>query len=125
MPNGEDDNDGVTAGEARADETLGIDRSEQSGLGGDSSVLEEYGKDTVPDDEPEKPVVEEADLEPALPGTDPDVPADLASEKGGPDPTLPAPGHELREGPSKAVAGIRGEPLAEHHEHPKESGNVE
>jgi hypothetical protein len=130
MADGDDDNDGVTAGEARMDETLGIDRSEQSGLGGDSSVLEEYGKDTVPDDEPEKPMVADAEREPVLPGTDPDVPADLAREKGAPDPTLPAPGHELREGPSKAVAGIRGNPLAEHHEHPVQakagaSGNVE
>lgn len=88
-------------GEPRADETLGIDRSEQSGLGGDSSVLEEYGVDTDPTDAmAEKP---EAPLEAALPGTDPDLPADLAVPEGGPDPTLPEPGHELKPGIAKAA----------------------
>src|SRR5437868_6953487 len=88
MPDEEDD--GVTAGDVRADETLGIDKSEQAGLGGEASVLEEYGKDTEPDDLPEQPPLDEA----VLPGTDPDVPADLAREPGKPDPNLPAPGHE-------------------------------
>lgn len=86
-------------GEPRADETLGIDRSEQSGLGGDSSVLEEYGKDTDPTDHlPERAEAKEA----VLPGTDPDVPKDLAAEGGAPDPNLPLPGHELKPGISKA-----------------------
>ena len=86
-------------GEPRADETLGIDRSEQSGLGGDSSVLEEYGEDTDPTDHlPERAEAKEA----VLPGTDPDVPKDLAAEGGIPDPNLPLPGHELKPGISKA-----------------------
>ena len=86
-------------GEPRADETLGIDRSEQSGLGGDSSVLEEYGEDTDPTDH----LAERAESkEPVLPGTDPDVPKDLAAEGGAPDPNLPQPGHELKPGISKA-----------------------
>ncbi|MEA3166938.1 MAG: hypothetical protein QOJ26_1817 [Thermoplasmata archaeon] len=86
-------------GEPRADAELGIDRSEQSGLGGDSSVLEEYGEDTDPTDNlPER--VEAP--EPVLPGTDPDVPKDLAAEGGAPDPNLPLPGHELKPGLSKA-----------------------
>jgi hypothetical protein len=86
-------------GEPRADETLGIDRSEQAGLGGDSSVLEEYGEDTDPTDHlPERPEAKE----PVLPGTDPDVPKDLAAEGGAPDPNLPFPGHELKPGISKA-----------------------
>lgn len=86
-------------GEPRADETLGIDRSEQPGLGGDSSVLEEYGEDTVRDDLPERPDVP---LEAPLPGTDPDLPTDLAVADGGADPNLPLPGHELKPGISKA-----------------------
>jgi hypothetical protein len=86
-------------GEPRADETLGIDRSEQAGLGGEASVLEEYGEDTHPDDLPEKPSMP---LEAPLPGTDPDLPADLAVADGGPDPNLPLPGHELKPGISKA-----------------------
>jgi hypothetical protein len=86
-------------GEPRADGTLGIDRSEQPGLGGDSSVLEEYGEDADPTDH----LPERADAkEPVLPGTDPDVPGDLAAEGGAPDPNLPLPGHELKPGISKA-----------------------
>jgi len=86
-------------GEPRADEALGIDRSEQSGLGGDSSVLEEYGEDSDPTDHlPERAEAKE----PVLPGTDPDVPKDLAAEGGAPDPNLPLPGHELKPGISKA-----------------------
>lgn len=86
-------------GEPRADEALGIDRSEQSGLGGDSSVLEEYGEDTDPTDNlAERPEAKEA----VLPGTDPDVPRDLATAPGAPDPNLPLPGHELKPGISKA-----------------------
>ncbi|MHB1261539.1 MAG: hypothetical protein ACYC2H_07465 [Thermoplasmatota archaeon] len=86
-------------GEPRADETLGIDRSEQSGLGGDSSVLEEYGRDTDPTDH----LAEHADAhEAVLPGTDPDVPRDLAKAGGIADPNLPEPGHELKPGISKA-----------------------
>lgn len=86
-------------GEPRADEALGIDRSEQAGLGGDSSVLEEYGEDSDPTDH----LPERADArEPVLPGTDPDVPRDLATAGGIPDPNLPEPGHELKPGISKA-----------------------
>ena len=86
-------------GEPRADEALGIDRSEQSGLGGDSSVLEEYGEDSDPTDHlPERSEAKEA----VLPGTDPDVPRDLATAGGAPDPNLPLPGHELKPGISKA-----------------------
>lgn len=86
-------------GEPRADEALGIDRSEQPGLGGDSSVLEEYGEDTDPTDH----LAERAEArEPVLPGTDPDVPRDLAKAGGIPDPNLPEPGHELKPGISKA-----------------------
>lgn len=86
-------------GEPRAEATLGIDRSEQPGLGGDSSVLEEYGEDTDPTDHlPERGTA----AEPVLPGTDPDVPKDLATEHGGRDPNLPLPGHELKPGISKA-----------------------
>lgn len=108
MADGDDEtvDEGITAAEVSLEETLGIDRSEQSGLGGEASVLEEYGKDTVPDDAPEKPVVEEAEREPVLPGTDPEMPKDLEAERVGPDPTLPKVGHEVREGPSKPVAGL-------------------
>lgn len=109
MADGDDEmEDGITAGDIRSDETLGIDRSEQPGLGGDSSVLEEYGKDTVPDDEPEKPAVEEAEREPILPGTDPEMPKDLEADaaRAPPDPTLPKKGHEVQEGPSQALAGL-------------------
>lgn len=113
--------DDTDSGEPRADETLGIDRSEQSGLGGNTSVLEEYGKDTVRDDLPEKPVLEAEDKEPVLPGTDPDVPKDVVEERGGPDPTLPKLGHEVREGPQKAVAGLKHRSL----DPMDPSGNVE
>ncbi len=97
----EDPSEGMVndEGEPRADETLGIDRSEQSGLGGDSSVLEEYGQDTDPTDH--LPDHGEA-REPVLPGTDPDVPRDLAKAGGIADPNLPEPGHELKPGISKA-----------------------
>lgn len=94
----EDGGEGVTAGDVRVDETLGIDRSEQPGLGGNASVLEEYGEDTAPDDLPEAP---QAPLEAALPGTDPELPRDLEVAEGGPDPTLPLPGDELKPGLSK------------------------
>ena len=92
-------------GEPRADEALGIDRSEQSGLGGDSSVLEEYGRDTDPTDHlAQRPESHEA----VLPGTDPDVPRDLATSGGIADPNLPEPGHELKPGISKAGdAGLK------------------
>jgi hypothetical protein len=86
----DEDSEGVTAGDVRVDETLGIDKSEQSGLGGEASVLEEYGKDTEDDDLPEKAPLGEAVLQ----GSDPDVPKDLANEHGAPDSTLPKPGHE-------------------------------
>jgi hypothetical protein len=92
------DEDGEDRGEPRADETLGIDRSEQAGLGGEPSVLEEYGVDTVPDDLPEPP---EAPLEAPFPGSDPDLPRDLEVAEPGPDPTLPEPGHELKPGISR------------------------
>lgn len=87
-----------TGDEPRADETLGIDRSEQAGLGGDSSVLEEYGDDTLADDLPEQPL---KPLEAPLPGSDPELPRDLEVPEGGPDPTLPEPGHELKPGIAK------------------------
>lgn len=123
MADGDDEptEDGVTAADASLDETLGIDRSEQSGLGGEASVLEEYGKDTVPDDEPERPVVEEGEREPVLPGTDPDMPKDLEAGRVGPDPTLPKKGHEVQEGPSKPVAGLAHKSLDLRDS--KESGN--
>jgi hypothetical protein len=92
MPDTEDE------GEPRADATLGIDRSEQAGLGGEPSVLEEYGDDTLPDDLPERPLVP---LEAPFPGSDPDLPRDLEVAEGGPDPTLPEPGHELKPGIAK------------------------
>jgi hypothetical protein len=95
------DDDETTGEDVRVDEVMGIDHSEQSGLGGDSSVLEEYGEDTDPTDAmAEKP---EVPLEQPLPGTDPDVPADLALAEGGPDPTLPQPGHELKPGIAQAA----------------------
>jgi hypothetical protein len=87
-----------TEGEPRADETLGIDRSEQAGLGGEPSVLEEYGDDTIPDDLPERPP---KPLEAPFPGSDPELPRDLEIPEGGPDPTLPEPGHEMRPGIAK------------------------
>ncbi|HET6399090.1 MAG TPA: hypothetical protein VFH47_06010, partial [Candidatus Thermoplasmatota archaeon] len=54
-------------GDARIDETFGIDKTEQAGLGGDTSVLEAYGEDIERDDlpEPEGPA-----FEPILPGSD-------------------------------------------------------
>lgn len=111
MADGDNDDEGVTAGDVRPDDALGIDRSEQSGLGGDSSVLEEYGKDTEPDDAPERPAVEEDEREPTLPGTDPEMPRDLEAERSGPDPTLPKVGHEVQEGPSQPLAHLRGQSL--------------
>jgi hypothetical protein len=87
-----------TDAEPRADEALGIDRSEQPGLGGDSSVLEEYGEDTLADDLPERPL---KPLEAPFPGSDPELPRDLEVAEGGPDPTLPEPGHELKPGIAK------------------------
>ena len=131
MADGDNEEDGITAGDARPDETMGIDKSEQAGLGGEASVLEEYGKDTVPDDEPEKPVVEEAEREPTLPGTDPDVPRDLEAERAPPDHTLPRKGHEVREGPAEPLARLAHKSLdpndpAEKRPHrSSESGNVE
>lgn len=92
------DGDERDEGEPRADEALGIDRSEQSGLGGESSVLEEYGEDTVPDDLPERP---DAPRQATFPGSDPELPRDLEVAEGGPDPTLPEPGHELKPGIAK------------------------
>jgi hypothetical protein len=119
MPDDEDD--GVTAGDARADETMGLDRSEQPGLGGEASVLEEYGEDTVPDDLPEPP---QAPLEPPLPGTDPDLPKDLEAERGGPDPTLPPKGHELKPGIAREGDASGPRLPEERHDEP-ESGNTE
>lgn len=106
--------DETTADDVRADETLGIDRSEQSGLGGDS-VLEEYGKDTLPDDEPGDKVAaaevgtpeDGATMEPVLPGSDPEMPKDLEAERGGPDPNLPKKGHEVREGPQEVLSDLK------------------
>lgn len=96
-----------TSDDARPDEALGIDRSEQPGLGGDSSVLEEYGKDTYPDDGPEHEVPAEGERQPTLPGTDPEVPRDVEAERGGPDRNLPKLGHEVREGPQDVVADLK------------------
>lgn len=87
--------DETNPGDTRVDRTLGIDRSEQAGLGGEPSVLEEYGDDTLADDLPERP---RGPLEASLPGTDPELPVDLQVAEGGPDPDLPRPGHELKPG---------------------------
>lgn len=60
----------VVMDDVRIDEVHGIDRSEQSGLGGDSSVLEAYGTDVERDDLPEP---EDVPFEPILPGSDRDA----------------------------------------------------
>ena len=97
----DDENDRTE--DVRADETQGIDRSEQPGLGGGSSVFEQYGKDTEPDDAPERP---EPSEEPTLPGSDPEMPRDLEAERGPPDADLPPPGHEIA-GPLPEAAEVR------------------
>jgi len=123
MPDGDNEDDGVTAADVRADETLGLDRSEQPGLGGEASVLEEYGTDTVPDDLPEPP---QAPLEPPLPGTDPELPKDLeaAQARAPPDPNLPPKGHELKPGIARA-ADASGPRLPEEGHDEPDSGNTE